>query len=114
MGHSKKHPMDIPPQWRKLEVNPPPPLPLSDVLIHNFSPLPLMTADISSLGAGWIFSGTSQCKFTIFLHFTTLRLIILQDEKIEQQYSSRKGGKTNPNELYFVSKIVQTSTVRML
>jgi hypothetical protein len=73
---------------------------------------------LSSLFLPWGQGGSSleqaNVNFIIFFYFTTLRLILLQDEKIEQQYSSRKGGKTNPNELYFVSKIVQTSTVRML
>ena len=57
------HKTSIPPPRRKLEVNP---LPPSDVLIHLllsetiFSPLPLRTAEISSVGGVWIFSGTTQ------------------------------------------------------
>jgi hypothetical protein len=41
------------------------PIPPSDVLIHLllsetfFSPLPLQTAEISSVGGVWIFSGTT-------------------------------------------------------
>jgi hypothetical protein len=61
MGHSRKHPYHPPRGNRKLT-----PYPLSDVLIHLllsetiFSPLPLRTAEISSVGGVWIFSGTTQ------------------------------------------------------
>jgi hypothetical protein len=63
MGHSRKHPHHPHGGNRKLT-----PLPSSDVLIHLllsetiFSPLPLRTAEISSVGGGgvWIFSGTTQ------------------------------------------------------
>jgi hypothetical protein len=57
------HKTSIPPPQRKFEVNP---LPPSDVLIHLLlsetilSPLPLRTAEISSVGGVWIFSGTTQ------------------------------------------------------
>jgi hypothetical protein len=61
MGHSRKHPYHPHGGNRKLT-----PLPPSDVLIHLllsetiFSPLPLQTAEISSVGGVWIFSGTTQ------------------------------------------------------
>jgi hypothetical protein len=62
MGHSRKHPYHPHGGNRKLT-----PLPPSDVLIHLllsetiFSPLPFPTAEISSVGGVWIFSGTTQC-----------------------------------------------------
>jgi hypothetical protein len=61
MDHSRKHPYH--PHrgnWKLIS------LPPSDVLIHLllwetiFSPLPLWTAEISSVGGVWIFSGTTQ------------------------------------------------------
>ena len=62
MGHSRKHPYHPHGGNGKLT-----PLPPSDVLIHLllsetiFSPLPLRTAEISSVHGGvWIFSGTTQ------------------------------------------------------
>ena len=63
MGHSRKHPYHPHGGNRKLT-----PLPPSDVLIHLLlsetivSPLPLRTAEISSVGGIWIFSGTTQCN----------------------------------------------------
>ena len=60
LGHSRKHPYHLHGGNRKLT-----PLPPSDVLIHLllsetiFSPLPLRTAEISSVGGVWIFSGTT-------------------------------------------------------
>ena len=60
MGHSRKHPyLPHGGNWTLT------PLPPSDVLIHLllletfFSPL--RTAEISSVGGVWIFSGTTQC-----------------------------------------------------
>ena len=61
MGHSRKHPYHPHGRNRKLT-----PLPPSDVLIHLllsetiFSPLLLRTAEITSVGGVWIFSGTTQ------------------------------------------------------
>jgi hypothetical protein len=60
LGHSRKHPYHPHGGNRKLT-----PLPPSDVLIHLLlsetilSPLPLRTAEISSVGGVWIFSGTT-------------------------------------------------------
>jgi hypothetical protein len=60
LGHSRKHPYHPHGGNRKLT-----PLPPSDVLIDLllsetiFSPLPLRTAEISSVGGVWIFSGTT-------------------------------------------------------
>ncbi len=62
LGHSRKHPYHPHGGNRKLT-----PLPPSDVLLHLllsetiFSPLPLRTAEISSVGGAWIFSGTTHC-----------------------------------------------------
>jgi hypothetical protein len=72
MGHSRKHPYHPHRGNRKLT-----PLPHSDVLIHLllsetiFSPLLLRTAEISSVGGVWIFSGTTQFQnlFYSFLSF---------------------------------------------
>ena len=61
MSHSRKHPYHPHGGNRKLTSLPP-----SDVLIHLllsdtiFSPLPLRTAEISSVGGVWIFSGMTQ------------------------------------------------------
>jgi hypothetical protein len=71
MGHSRKHPYHPHGGNWKLTSLPP-----SDVLIHLllsetiFSPLPLRTAEISSVGGVWIFSGTTQCHFLHFRRFT--------------------------------------------
>jgi hypothetical protein len=60
LGHSTKHPYH--PHGGNWKLTP---LPPSDVLIHLllsetiFSPLPLRTAEISSVGGVWIFSGTT-------------------------------------------------------
>jgi hypothetical protein len=60
-GHSRKHPYHPHGGNRKLT-----PLPPLDVLIHSllsetiFSPLPLRTAEISSVGEVWIFYGMIQ------------------------------------------------------
>jgi hypothetical protein len=60
LGHSRKHPYL--PHRRNWKLTP---LPPSDVLIHLllsetiFSPLPLRTAEISSVGGVWFFSGTT-------------------------------------------------------
>ena len=51
----------IPPPRRELEVNPPTPFGCPNtftIIRNNFSPLPLWTAEISSVGGVWIFSGT--------------------------------------------------------
>ena len=67
MGHSRKHPYL--PHGGNWKLTPLPPL---DVLIHLllsetiFSPLPLRTAEISSVGGVWIFSGTTQ--FVMWQH----------------------------------------------
>ena len=64
MSHSRKHPYHPHRGNRKLT-----PLLPSDVLIHlllsetTFSPFPLRTAEISSVGGVWIFSGTTQYPF---------------------------------------------------
>jgi hypothetical protein len=61
MGHSRIHPYH--PQGGNWKLTP---LPPSDVLVHLLlsetilSPLPLRTAEISSVGGVWIFSGTTQ------------------------------------------------------
>jgi hypothetical protein len=71
MGHSRKHPYHPHRGNKKLT-----PLPPSDVLIHlllsetTFSPLPLRTAEISSVGGVWIFSGTTQYCPMIYLSST--------------------------------------------
>jgi hypothetical protein len=63
MGHSIKHPYY--PDGGNWKLTP---LPHSDVPIHLllsetiFSPLPLRTAEISSAGRVWIFSGTTQLQ----------------------------------------------------
>jgi hypothetical protein len=63
LGHFRKHPYHSHGGNRKLT-----PLPPSDVLIHLLlsetilSPLPLGTAEISSVGGVWIFSGTTILK----------------------------------------------------
>ena len=76
LGHSRKHPYHPHRGNKKLT-----PLPPSDVPIHLllsetiFSPLPLRTAEISSVGGVWICSGTthllklyvSLCFFPVFL-----------------------------------------------
>ena len=64
-GHSRKHPYHPHGGNGKLT-----PLSPSDVLIHLllsetiFSLLPLRTAEISSVGGVWIFSGTTHCSLT--------------------------------------------------
>ena len=61
----------IPPPRRKLYVNPPTPFgcPNTFTIIRNiFSPLPLRTAEISSVWGVWIFSGTTQLKKTVVLY----------------------------------------------
>jgi hypothetical protein len=61
MGHSRKHPYH--PRGGNRKLTPLPPL---DVLIHLllsetiFSPFPLRTAEISSVGGVWTFSGMTQ------------------------------------------------------
>jgi hypothetical protein len=61
MGHSRKHPYHPHEEnWKLTPLHP------SDVLAHLLlsetilSPLPLRTAEISSVGGVWIFSGTTQ------------------------------------------------------
>ena len=47
----------------KEEINPPTPFGCPNtftIIRNNFSPLPLRTAEISSMGGVWIFSGTTQ------------------------------------------------------
>ena len=63
LGHSRKHPYH--PHGGNWKLTP---LPPSDVLIHLLlsetilSPFPLRTAEISSVGGVWIFSGTTHCR----------------------------------------------------
>ena len=55
----------IPPPQGKLEVNPPTPFGCPNTLTiirNNFFPVPLRTAEISSVGGVWIFSGTTHSQ----------------------------------------------------
>ena len=78
MGHSRKDPYH--PHSGNIKLTP---LPPSDVLIHLllsetiFSPLLLRTAEISSMGEVWIFSGTTQSAFTIYRCYILIIIIII-------------------------------------
>ena len=71
LGYSRKHPYH--PHGGNWKLTP---LPPSDVLIHLllsetiFSPLPLRTAEISSVGGVWIFSGTTHFPKYIYISET--------------------------------------------
>ena len=65
------------------------PLPPLDVLIHLllseiiFSPLPLRTAEISSVGGVWIFSGTTQWAMPLFQqYYSFLEYFIILDSSL--------------------------------
>jgi hypothetical protein len=88
LGHSRKHPYH--PHRGNMKLTP---LPPSDVLIHLllsetiFSPLPLCTAEISSVGGVWIFSGTTHyspitwsitgLQINIWLYRTFVRSLLI-------------------------------------
>jgi hypothetical protein len=64
IGSFKK--TSMPPPLRKLEVNPPTPFGCPNtftIIRNNFVSLPLRTAEISSVGGVWIFSGTTHFQF---------------------------------------------------
>jgi hypothetical protein len=62
LGHSRKHPCH--PHWGNWKLTPLPPSDVTFTIIrNNFVSLPLRTAEISSVGGVWIFSGTTHFQF---------------------------------------------------